>query len=181
MNYFYIGLSVLIAILLSQAINIFLKLFISKIKNSKFANKFYKDEKANSEKKIICQNDQLIIQKNDFLIKAFFELRNNIAILEKIDEQLKYNKDKKILDNLKKISSINILNANKIPYLKKEEFKILDDMYSVIIFKTKLEFYYELYESGKINSLELREKIREYLENAKKIETNIKNIYYDII
>ncbi len=178
MNYIYIGITTLTAFIIGQILIVLLNKLFIKIKTNKLKINLSDNTKKDNIKLEKLENiDKL---KNEYFLKAFYELKNNIAVFEQINELIKHSKEKdlsNIFKNLKKFSSNNIFETGKISNLSKKEFEILDSLYSVVILKSKSELYFELFKQSKITLLELRAKVREFIDYAKKIESDFKTYY----
>jgi len=170
MNYFIIGAVTLASYILGYMIISLYNFLLKKKDKKKFVT-----NKANGVE------DDNKINRNVLLTEAFFELKENISILENIYESIKSDSNNKIVLYLKKIDSSKILEASKIKNFSKVEFELLDQLYSVIISRNKLEFNYELYKNGKINHLELRARTREYLDKAIEVSNDFFNKYIKLL
>lgn len=170
MNYLLIGLVVFASCILAHGFVLLFNYFLKKKESSK----------QSSDRFSRNANDN-IARRNFLLTEAFFELKENISLFENIYESIKDNSVNKVPQYLKKIESLKIIEASKTSSFSGTEFKMLDQLYSVIISRTKLEFNYELYRSGKINYLELRAKAREYLEQAQEVSKDFYNKYINLL
>lgn len=154
MNYFLIGAVCLVSFILGYTIISLFGFFKKKLNKKLLKNK--PESKINDDK----------IEKNQSLSEPFFELKENILILENICELIKNDTVNRAQSYLKRINSVEVIKASKIKNLSKEEFLLLDQLYSVTMHKRRLEFNFELYKNKTINNLELRAKARECLEQA---------------
>jgi len=171
MNYLLIGLITLAAYILGYIL-VFLFSFLLR---KTFKKKTKKEE--NIQKMIETEDERS--KKNNMLLKAFFELKDNISILETIYESIENGVTGNILLYLKKITVSKVIESSRLKHFSRDEFELLDKLYSVMISRTKLEFNYGLYKNGKVNLLELRAKARQYLEEAKEIRNDYMNKCFD--
>lgn len=165
MNYFLIGAVCLVSFILGYTIINLFGFFKKKLGKKLLKN--------NSQSKI---NDDKI-EKTESLSEPFFELKENILILENICESIKNDTVNRAQSYLKRINSVEVIKASKIKNLSKEEFLLLDQLYSVTMHKRRLEFNFELYKNKTINNLELRAKARECLEQANMASDNFLQRY----
>lgn len=169
MGYFWQNLIVIVLTGLICAGSIFLGMFLSELKRKKLHNR-------SAEEKSFALSEK----KRKSLVKAYFELRDNIIIFSNTLELVKKGDIKLVKRQLSMIKVDQALNLAKDIKLDKKEFEIIDELYLVRIIKNKIEFHIDIFLDKNINMLEFRAEIDKSIEELKMVENKMKDLFDNI-
>ena len=121
--------------------------------------------------------------KRQAFVEAYFELKENLELLNNILKLIEENKEDQIGPYLDEMTIEKAFSLGKNLKLDKIEFLIMDKLHTVMVSKKKIEFYRKLYDDKIINHLEFRADLTDIIEDAKStirfIDSNYKEIFPD--
>lgn len=169
MSYFW---QYLIIIMVTGAVcagSIYLGMYLSDMKKKMLNNR-------SDEEKAFASSEK----KRKGLIKAYFELKDNIIVFSNTLELVKKGDIKLVKRQLSMIKVDQTMNLAKDIKLDKDEFEIIDELYMVRIIKNKIEFHINIVLDKKMNMLEFRAEIDESIEELKAVEKKMKVLFDSI-
>lgn len=169
MDLIWIILITILSTGLCTAGGIFLGIFLSSRKKDKLQIELMHER----EKK-------LQDSKRRNLSSLYFELKDNIFILKDIKDLIKNKNFDLVPVLLEKIRVDQVFNLNRSIRLNKDEFEIIDELYSIKLFKNKIEFYIGLYNEKKVSLLEVRADVEKFIDKLEAIEKKFKDILTEI-
>lgn len=111
---------------------------------------------------------------------VYFELKDNIIILNDIRELIKNKKVDPAAGLLKRIKVERVFNLGRNIRMDRKGFEVMDRLYLSSLFKNKLGFFINLYLEDKLSLLELRAEVDKFIEELKTAEKEFKDIFIGV-